>query len=119
MIVDSPSRYEQQPLFEGTPRGIITELRQLSGRGDDGFLNHILGFLLTQAALACHVVNEPPIRIEERLPANIVLHVAKPVQKAASGRNTVVFRSQPMRGTGYLGIHLMEPIRIYALRPES
>lgn len=86
---NSLSRQQQQPRLEGAPGRVVLELSNVLAHRNDRLLHCVLPLRVGQAGLARHAVNQLPVRVEELLPARMVVGVLQPVEQAASRRQEI------------------------------
>jgi hypothetical protein len=91
MVMDSPPRDQQEPLFERPFGRIVAKFRDLPRHRDYRILHYILRLVVGKAAFARDVVDEPPVRIEKRAPTGVIIHVAQAAQQTGPCAHTVVF----------------------------
>jgi len=83
----------EQPGLEAAAR-IVFEIARLHffRDGDHGGLDHLLRLGVVEAGLARDAVNQPPIAVEEFLPAFLVVPVFEPGEETAARREPFVLK---------------------------
>lgn len=85
VIADAPLNHGHQPGLEGAHLGIVFELLDLLGYGKDGLLHDVLRFSRGESGSERNIVDEPPVEIEELLPAGSIVPVLQSQQQALPG----------------------------------
>ncbi len=75
LVVNSSPSDEQQPLFEGTFRGLVMKFGHSTRDSDHRVLHHLLRGVIGKSALAGDIVDEPPVSVEERAPTVVVADI--------------------------------------------
>ena len=86
LIDDPPARDLQEPSFKRTNRRIVFQFVDLLRHRDDGFLHDFLRFRIGQTGFARGRINQLPVRIEEFLPALLVVPIRQPIDQTSTRR---------------------------------
>src|SRR6266853_1141021 len=90
LFFNPPARDQQQPTLERAERRIVFEPWYLPGDNDDRLLHDILSLGIVQAGFDRDAVNQPCIRVEELLPARLVVPILESGEQTAASRNEFV-----------------------------
>src|SRR5262245_3262968 len=87
LVHDAPAGQAQQPVFEVTFVGVVLKRGHAFHYRDNGLLDDILGFGISQAGFDCRRIDQLPVRIEKDLPALLVVPILQPAQQRLPSRN--------------------------------
>src|SRR5215469_10725888 len=84
LVPNAPTAQVQQPGFEGTDLGIVTEVGQMFGHADQGFLDHLISLVLRQAVLDRKAEDQLSVELAKLVPTALVSGVFDPAQQTGT-----------------------------------